>query len=107
MFMGDRETLPLRAFSAAGADERIGMAGELGVIMLNPYTKQPVELTVQYERGHFIEPDPAQPVPLHMCVRDGRILTLADLVGLGEEPAEPEEEEPDKGSSRPPMGGRK
>jgi len=106
LFMSDAETLLLNTLSTMGAQERITLTQELDIVMLNPYTKQPIVLAEEYSRGDFIEPDPQKPVPLHLCLRDGRVLSLTDLVGTMESlDTEPPKEE--KPKSRPPLGGRK
>lgn len=114
-FMGDNETTPRPRFAEMGADERLLLAEELGITVLNPYTKDPATLArEEFSLGDFFEPDPASRLPLYMCLAEGRVLSLAGLTeGRSEIAPEPEEDPGYKrrgqGAERPaapPMGGR-
>ncbi len=117
-FMGDQETTPRPAFTDMGGDELILLADELGIVPLNPVSKEPLALSSgELADGDLCEPDPAARSPLHICLPSGRVLALADLRAGAKEPDQAvAQEKPDPGYKRrgenaekpkaPPMGGR-
>ncbi|MCH7472369.1 hypothetical protein IIA79_05400, partial [bacterium] len=111
MFMSDRETLPGSRIHGLGAAQIFEMADELGVTIRNPYTREPVQLVSEHAPGDFIEPDPAAPAPLRMCLQGGRILSLPELQGAspaaGSRPNQAAGEGQREKPARPPLGGRK
>jgi len=110
-FMGSRETIPNPEFATMGVGQRLGLAIELGITVENPYKREPAKLSETFSEGDFIDPDPALGMPLHLCLRGGRIMTHAELIkgsGSGQPPQQPaqQKEQPKKRRGAPPMGGR-
>ena len=110
-FMGSRETIPGPQFDKMDAARRLELAEELGVTVMNPFTRQPAILTVEFSEGDFIDPAPEAVVPLHLCLHGGRVLTHGELIrGDAVQPRTPATNQPEKPKKRPgspPMGGRK
>ncbi len=103
-FMGERETLAPARFAELGTDERINMALDLGIVILNPFSRQPAMAVTEHTVGELMAAEPGDPT-LRICMRDGRAWTLDELheqaggpAGGGDRPDKP---------SRPPLGGRR
>ena len=80
MFMADLEVLPGSALGKYGVDARLQMAEELGITILNPYSKQQIQLVEGYDLGSFVEPHPADPLPLYLCLVAKRIMTRKQIL---------------------------
>ena len=118
LFMGDKTPLPQHELTDASAAERLAMAEELGISILNPLTKQPIEVLASAERaGNIVEPDPALPMPTRLATKSGEIVTLAELrttspvltnpVVVPVEPGVKPATKPRERPNRPPMGGKR
>lgn len=80
MFMADLEVLPGSALGLYGVDARLQMAEELGITILNPYSKRPIQLANDYQLGSFLELDPSAPIPLYLCLVADRILSREQIL---------------------------
>ena len=107
-FMGDEETIPATWYETLTPAERLDMAYDLGISILNPFTREQVGIEDEHSLGDFVTLDPEHPVPLAVGMRDGGVWTLDQLHDEGasrqveETPArKPQREKP----SRPPLGG--
>lgn len=80
MFMADLEVLPGSALGLYGVDARLQMAEELGITILNPYSKRPIQLANDYQLGSFLELNPSAPIPLYLCLVADRILSREQIL---------------------------
>ena len=108
MFMGDQETIPTSWYESLTPAERLDLGLELGIVILNPFSREPVAVMAQHSNGDLVTLDPEHPVPLTIGLRDGQVWTLDQL--HSRQPAVEAEVEaaPKRRTkpSRPPLGGR-
>jgi hypothetical protein len=114
-FMGNAEPLAEPQLQRSGAIERLKMARELSVTVLNPYNKRPIEANAAPKAGQLVL-DNEHPVPVRIALKDGKLssfedLTLGPQAGGNERPRQPGKPagptKPKKPRTAPPLGGRK
>jgi hypothetical protein len=112
-FMGSEEPLSEPQLKKSGALERVKMARELSVSVLNPFNKKPANIAEAPQPGE-LKLDPASPVPLRIALRDGKLASFDELsAGPGsgrpepgrQQPA-PKQQKPKGPRKAPPLGGR-
>lgn len=110
-FMGNRETLPPTKFKQLSALERLDLARELDIIVLNPISHAAAVSQVEFSLGNFAaSTDPTGAALLSLFMRDGQawtreMLTADAAAASGSEPA-PEEPGRKPPADNPPLGGR-
>lgn len=108
LFMSDHETLPTAQLNSFGIVDRITMAAELGISLLNPYEERMIDVSTEYLAGDFIITNQAIPVPLQICLRGNRISTRQQLLDSQKEAKLKQDGRSKSGTtrpSRPPLGG--
>lgn len=108
LFMSGQEPLPYRYLTGSNAASRIEMAREMGVLLLNPYTKEALSVASSYARGCIYESPDLPPAPLYMCLSANRAMTLSQLIDYQEQfrnlkPGSGNDGRP----GAPPMGGKR
>jgi hypothetical protein len=109
-FMGNRETIPPVKFPMLIAAQRLEMALDLNITVLNPITHNAAVSQADFSLGDFAASDTALGAPLSLFMDDGRAWTAEMLTASAGEPsvaAPPEEQpKPKPKPGHPPLGGR-
>jgi hypothetical protein len=113
-FMGTAEPLSEPQLQKSGALERVKMAHELNVNVLNPYNKHATNIVDAPKPGE-LKLDKAAPVPVQIALRDGKLASFEQLSGgPGSGHPEPGQQKPQgkpqpkpkNPHKAPPLGGR-
>lgn len=112
-YMANKDSKAPAQFDQVGPAERIKLAGELGLELRNPFTKQPIEVATDATPGAYRSPGADAATPLRVWMADGNAASLQDLrPASAEQQAAPKAKTPvkkpaPKRPGAPPMGGRK
>jgi len=82
-FMADRDSPPQAALQALSAAERLPLAQEFGVTVLNPLTHQPAAALAQPSPGDFVLADGSREAPLLVYLSSGKVAMSTDLRSKG------------------------
>jgi hypothetical protein len=102
-FMADLDSPPQAALQNLSAAERLPLAQEFGVTVLNPFTHQPAAATAEPSPGDFVLAEASREAPLLVYLSSGKVARATDLRSKGAL-TEPQAVDKEPGKSKPPKG---
>lgn len=106
-FMSDQGSQPAGELARLGAAERLALAQNLGITVLNPVTHSPAGAAATPQPGDFLSATGPDALPLRLCLANGAVAALEDLRGAARSGSRPlPEKEPSSNQAPRHTGGK-